>query len=187
MSVDVLQDIAAEDDILNVAFGTDILISPLINDRFSAPVILEVVRPPENGEVSIEDTELVYNPEQRLVGEDQIIYMICYEDCPDLCDEAVISLTVGLEVDCFVSNLVTPNGDGYNDVLAIPCLDSGRFESNSLLILNEWGDEVFSAAPYENDWTGTYNGSMLPVGTYFYIFDPGDGSLPLQGFLILEL
>ena len=96
-------------------------------------------------------------------------------------------MTIGVEVDCFVGNLITPNGDGQNDALKVPCLETGNFSNNSILIFNEWGDEVFSAAPYENNWQGSYKGKLLPVGTYYYIIDLGDGSQPLTGFIILEL
>ena len=51
---------------------------------------------------------------------------------------------------------------------------SARIENpeNSLRVFNRWGDEIFSAEPYNNDWDGTADGEPVPAGTYFYLFYP---------------
>jgi len=183
----VLDEIRAEDDILTLDFGLQIPISVLDNDNYLQDININLISNPEVGTVEIQDNTIAYNPQPGVVGDDSFEYEICYEDCPELCDQAVVTLSIGQNVDCFVGNMITPNADGYNDVLKIPCLDTGNFELNSLIIFNEWGDEVYSAAPYKNDWAGEYNGKLLPVGTYYYILELGDGSPALQGFLILEL
>ena len=67
----------------------------------------------------------------------------------------------------FIPNAITPNGDGYNDYWNISDLE--RFPDNEVRIINRWGDEVFFAAPYQNDWTGTWKGQELPGATYYYI------------------
>ena len=130
---------------------------------------------------------LIYNSENIFVGTEEIVYELCYTQCKELCSEATITLNVGTDIDCFVGNLITPNGDGYNDLLEIPCLDSGNYNQNSIVIVNQYGDEVFSAAPYTNNWTGQHKGETLPAGTYFYVLNLGDGSKPQQGFITLEL
>ena len=82
--------------------------------------------------------------------------------------------------------IISPNGDGINDRLIINCLETGKFQQNQLIILNQWGDDVFSASPYQNEWAGTYKGQDLPVGTYYFVFQSG-GNAPVQkGFLIIE-
>src|SRR3546814_12172771 len=63
----------------------------------------------------------------------------------------------------FRSNVITPNGDGKNDRLVIPGLDS--FVENELVILNRWGNHVFEKKGYEHDWTG----EGLTEGTYYYL------------------
>lgn len=91
----------------------------------------------------------------------------------------------------FVPQGISPNGDGVNDLLIIPQID--EFPDNSILIFNRWGNKVFAKEPYDNSWQGqateniVINGDdKLPAGTYFYIFDLGDGSKPLTGYIYLK-
>lgn len=67
----------------------------------------------------------------------------------------------------FIPNAITPNGDGYNDYWNISDLE--RYPDNEVRIINRWGDEVFFAAPYQNNWRGTWKDQELPGGTYYYI------------------
>ena len=66
-----------------------------------------------------------------------------------------------------VMNLITPNGDGYNDNFEI--FDLYRIGPCEVNIFNRWGSEVFSSTNYNNDWQGTFNGNRLQEGTYYYI------------------
>ena len=99
------------------------------------------------------------------------------------------------ESDCnFIPNLLTPNGDGLNDWLVIPCVESPDFMDNSIIIYNQWGDLVFEDEGYTNDpndplhpaWKGTFKnepGKDLPDGVYFYVFKPAPDALPIKGFV----
>ena len=131
--------------------------------------------------------QLIFSPPTNFIGEIQLDYEICYTECEQICSRATLFLDIGQNAECFVGNVFTPNGDGYNDILTVPCLESNNFPQNSLTIFNQWGDELFSAAPYNNNWEGTHNGDQLPASTYYYILDLGDGSRPIQGFIVLEL
>ncbi len=74
-----------------------------------------------------------------------------------------------------VPNAFTPDGDGINDALVITGIE--QFPENTLVIFNRWGNIVFEAENYKNDWTGTTNagivlgGENLPTGTYYYLLD----------------
>ncbi len=69
-----------------------------------------------------------------------------------------------------VPNLITPNGDGFNDALNLSEIMEG--DNCSLTILNRWGTEVFSSENYQNNWQGTNNGGAeLPDGVYYIILD----------------
>lgn len=73
-----------------------------------------------------------------------------------------------------ISNYFTPNGDGINDAWYIQDIQS--YSDNEVFIYNIYGNELFSKKSYTNDWKGTYNGSDLPDGTYYYVvkFDKND-------------
>ncbi|MEQ1744423.1 MAG: HYR domain-containing protein [Saprospiraceae bacterium] len=123
-------------------------------------------------------------------GHVNFIYKLCSEACPDLCDEGVVTITVRETFCTYIPNVITPNEDGINDYLEIPCLNSELYPNNSLIIYNQWGDKVYEATPYENTpdkaWRGTLRGvpgQNLPDGTYFYFFRPDPDKPALNGFV----
>lgn len=59
-------------------------------------------------------------------------------------------------------NIFTPNNDGINDVLAIEFIN--QFPGNVLTVYNRWGNVVFEAENYNNQWAAP----DVPDGTYFY-------------------
>lgn len=65
-----------------------------------------------------------------------------------------------------VPNVITPNGDGLNEVFA-PL--SGGNPAVAVSIYNRFGQEVFSAENMNTLWSGRKNGDALPDGTYFYV------------------
>ncbi|MBL7910187.1 MAG: gliding motility-associated C-terminal domain-containing protein [Bacteroidia bacterium] len=90
-----------------------------------------------------------------------------------------------------IPEVFTPNGDGHNDVFEITGLDS--YPNNSLQIFNRWGNQVYFAKPYKNDWDGSPNANgktgsnKLPTATYFYILDLGDQDQTImRGFIQLQ-
>jgi len=77
----------------------------------------------------------------------------------------------------------SPNNDGDNDTWVID--DLFFYPNNKLTIFNRWGDPVFEADRYQNNWDGMYNGDPLPEGTYYYLIDLGDGSELVKGYVVL--
>lgn len=74
-------------------------------------------------------------------------------------------------------NMITPNGDGKNDVLEFSSL--AKYGLNTLKVYNRWGDLVYQKIDYQKDeerFDGTRNGKPLPAGNYFYVlsFKTGD-------------
>ncbi|MBK6775612.1 MAG: tandem-95 repeat protein [Flavobacteriales bacterium] len=143
-----------------------------------------------NGTVSINgDGTVNYSPDPGFCGWDTITYIIC--DPQPLCDEGVVVL----EVVCPDNTLLipqgfSPNGDGIADTWVIQNLD--LYPGASVIIFNRWGNEVFNADPYLNDWTGVSQhaltvGDVLPAGTYWYLLDLGvEGEEVRSGYIYLN-
>ena len=57
----------------------------------------------------------------------------------------------------------------------------------AIVIFDERGKAVWNSEPYENEWGGKniFTGDLLPQDTYFYIFNKGDGSPKIKGFVYL--
>lgn len=65
-------------------------------------------------------------------------------------------------------DVFSPNGDGVNEFWVIDGLL--RFPDNEIQIFNRWGNLVYEAKPYLNDWDGrSKKGELLPPATYYYI------------------
>jgi gliding motility-associated-like protein len=60
----------------------------------------------------------------------------------------------------------TPNGDGRNDIFRI--LTSGNHGMKTFRIMNRWGQTVFETVDEKRGWDGTFNGTPLDAGTYYY-------------------
>jgi gliding motility-associated-like protein len=64
-------------------------------------------------------------------------------------------------------NVFTPNSDGINDFFEIKNLP----ENTEVIILNRWGNIVFSSENYQNNWDGKDNsGRALVDAVYTYKF-----------------
>jgi len=119
----------------------------------------------------------------KMLLEQNKLYEVCNLNCPDECQRGTITIELnGLNEtgDCWIPNVVTPNGNGKNDVFLIPCAE--QFPNNELKVFNRWGDKVYSATGYQNDWEATYKGKALPAGTYYYMFKQSRESTPRQGY-----
>lgn len=104
--------------------------------------------------------------------------------------QSSITHTVTLEADLVFPNIITPNGDGINDVFAIGNLntsmnplDPDKYRNNELTIYNRWGKQVYHAENYDTfmDMTGergdgiiigenVFDASNVSDGSYFYTF-----------------
>lgn len=74
-----------------------------------------------------------------------------------------------------VAALITPNGDGFNDLWEI--LNLARVGPCEAEVFNKRGERVFSAADYQNDWDGTFKGGLLSNDTYYYAVRCFDNNL----------
>ncbi len=61
-----------------------------------------------------------------------------------------------------VPNVITPNGDGNNDILKVKGIEF--FPENTVQLFNRWGQKVWEGINYQN----TYSPTDLEAGVYIY-------------------
>lgn len=77
-------------------------------------------------------------------------------------------------------NIITPNGDGYNDKWEI---DLEVFNNSTVTIFDRWGEIVYESDNYQNTWDGTFKdtGRRVADGTYFYVLKRNIGGDVYKG------
>lgn len=181
--------IEAQDDLFTIELNSVLeAASVLENDVITNVMDLSIslMTEPENGTLIFENGRAEYTPVTNFFGTDIFEYEICNAMCPDKCDIATVQVKVvdsGNREDCFAPNVITPNNDGMNDFLRIPCVASDP--QSQLKVFNRWGDLVYETATYKNDWGGTYNGNPLPNGTYFYLLQMETKGEAMQGYFTI--
>jgi len=110
------------------------------------------------------------------MGENVFLWKVSNGNC-----EASAEITITVN-NIPVPSAITPNGDGKNDYFLI-----GEIIGNAeLLIINRWGNEVYSNMNYSNDWNGKNNNNEdLPNDTYFYILKFDNGEV-VKGSLLIK-
>ena len=161
---------------LSPDLGNEVSVNVLENDEYGDISYNLLTTSVIGGVSSTDDGIVTYKKEKCFVGKVQIQYEICDLNCPELCDTAtwVVNVEKDEAENCDeVANGITPNGDGVNDNLVFDILlnnPAEAFPDNEIIIFNRWGDIVYTAKPYLNDWSGTNSGGHeLPQGTYYYI------------------
>jgi gliding motility-associated-like protein len=81
------------------------------------------------------------------------------------------------------NNILSPNGDGKNDIWVVKDIQS--YPNNTVTIYDRAGRVIYTKHTYTNDWSGTFQGSPLAEGTYYYVIDLGTGDDPIKGFVTI--
>ncbi|MEX1001141.1 MAG: gliding motility-associated C-terminal domain-containing protein [Crocinitomicaceae bacterium] len=186
-----LSTVAANNDSASTYPNTLVNINGYLNDTGDVGTIT-IIDYPINGVANyISSGEFEYAPNIGFIGEDSLIYEICDLTCINECERATIYFTVEGEQDVVIPNGFTPNGDGFNDTFVI--LNLEQYPDNSIAIFSRWGDQIFEAAPYLNDWDGSSKNAKMKImgdqvvdGTYFFVLDLGNGEEPINGFIDLR-
>lgn len=78
---------------------------------------------------------------------------------------------VGDPLKVTVHNAMSLDRDNHNEYFIIDYLDQDEYQNNELTIFNKWGIEIYHAVNYQDrePWDGTWNGNIVPDGTYYYI------------------
>ena len=175
---------ALNDGAFNVNNGASVSIDMLDNDNFILPVNARIIRQPKLGSVNINNQNRIeYTAFSSSDGPDTLVYEICYSNCEESCDTATVLFrainndnpcVITSDTNNILTNGLTPNDDGFNDFLVFRVVSLEECEVNyargEIMVYNRWGDVVFSASPYNNDWGGTNaNGDALPPGVYYFV------------------
>src|SRR5690606_35796502 len=76
-------------------------------------------------------------------------------------------------VDLVIPSAFTPNGDAANDRWVIDWPGGGIEDiANAVVsVYDAYGMLVFRSKGFDDSWDGTFDGKLLPSGTYFYTID----------------
>ncbi|MES2555570.1 MAG: gliding motility-associated C-terminal domain-containing protein [Bacteroidota bacterium] len=87
------------------------------------------------------------------------------EGCVDTVERI---LSVNSDILFFAPNSFTPDDDEFNQTweFSISGIDVYNFE---LIIFDRWGEAIWETHDPSASWDGTYNGKILPAGTYTWV------------------
>jgi gliding motility-associated-like protein len=74
-----------------------------------------------------------------------------------------------------IPNIITPNGDGLNDVFTVRGLPPGPW---ALTVYNRWGVEVYHVSDYRSQW-----GAGVAPGTYYYLLRHARQGMVYKGWV----
>jgi gliding motility-associated-like protein len=105
------------------------------------------------------------------VGDHLFEWTVSNGVCPEATDQVLVRI-----LDFVIPTVITPNGDGKNDFFHIEGIES--FTRSELIVLNRWGETIYQASPYENNWSGAnMKGEALPEETYYIIIRLSDADI----------
>lgn len=132
------------------------------------------------------DGKFSYVPHSMFVGMEKVTYVI-YNKYTGAIETGHIYIQVKDKDRFFIPNIITPNGDGMNDVWKLDFLT--EYPDHKLTVYNRYGKVVFRADHYNNDWDGSGQGNAgyvayfnLPNGIYTYVIDLGNKEI-LKGWV----
>ena len=98
-----------------------------------------------------------------------------------VCSYGAMASYVSCEIE--MPDIVTPNGDGQNDLFLIPniCL----YPDNTFNVYSRWGIKVYSETGYNNT-TKVFSGKEISSGRYFYTLVYGNGKVLKSGTLTIS-
>lgn len=101
-------------------------------------------------------------------------------------DSITLEIEIVPDVILYVPNAFTPDDDEHNQTWGIN-IDGIDFENFQLVVYNRWGELIWESKDAKESWDGTYNGRIVPNGTYIWKISfkekDNDGKRFFTGFL----
>jgi gliding motility-associated-like protein len=97
----------------------------------------------------------------------EALIKVTVEGCSPFSDSVTVTI---INCDINLPNIITPNGDGFNDKLIINNLE--YYPNSSIVVFNRWGKRVFESNNYQNDW----DADGYADGVYYYVLKLKDGN-----------
>lgn len=139
-------------------------------------------------------TDILFETELLVNGEDYYLKAVDSNGCESARTQVIVTVLPFSDNtcnDCEINDGISDNDDNENEVLDL-CNLPIIFPDFTIEIFNRYGTIVFKGNINTPLFDGTSNqslaiGSHLPAGTYFYVFNPNDGSTkPFQGSVYLS-
>ncbi|HWA35378.1 MAG TPA: gliding motility-associated C-terminal domain-containing protein, partial [Cyclobacteriaceae bacterium] len=104
----------------------------------------------------------------------RVAWTVSTAGCPPSVDYLnVVPITISENE---LPNVITPNGDGKNDVWTIKNIE---LVPNTIRMYDRWGKSVFEASDYKNNWSG----GSLSAGSYYYYLSVPSCNVGVKGIL----
>ena len=100
----------------------------------------------------------------------QVIYI--YDENEGCADEESFEFKI-INCEFLIPTAFTPDNDQINDFWKLEELDT-IWPNNIVYVYNRWGNKIYESIEGNysgKPWNGTYNGSVLPVGSYYYTIE----------------
>lgn len=140
---------------------------PTVNYKWTLP----------DGNDSLSNTIQINNVNVNSEGTYNLL--VSKNDCFIFNDSAIVKI-IPSEKEIKIYELVTPNGDGKNDVFYIENIE--KYPQNELMIFNAWNQVLYKKRGYMNDW----NGDSFPSGTYYFILNIESINYTTKGRLYIK-
>jgi gliding motility-associated-like protein len=111
------------------------------------------------------DTSDIMHPERQYNVAGSYRTMLVTENDRGCIDTVFKLVTIIDELNLFIPNTFTPNGDGINDVFYVKGMGM-KLENYSLQIIDRWGNIVFETRDINLGWDGTVRGAAARDGVY---------------------
>ncbi|MBL4594754.1 MAG: gliding motility-associated C-terminal domain-containing protein, partial [Flavobacteriales bacterium] len=128
-----------------------------------------------NNNTGVVATRFCWTPDCEHIGKTYSVQAVLSSvDCPDAIQDTInfeYLVTPPFDSLGVVPNVITPNGDGLNDVYKISGISNPCHDEIKVEIYNRWGLLIYESSEYpEFEWDGTNkSGTKVPAGTYFVL------------------